>query len=1534
MVSRPLWGEGGTAIHWSPLMDAPDGAKSNIVIDIACVDRQAGICVGVLFPCLSTVRVKGLPELEPSTRSVTVIGAIGRKGGLIQLFELDDHSVVMQHATCDSKDFRSMVELCCGVGVATFGFKATGIEVQLAVEKQQRFAEKYLEFHPMTTVVCGDINSVETISEICTLAKRPGVLFAGFNCQPYSRAGSQQGALDDRSNSLHATLNIAYLLRTPIVILECVCEAATNKHVNQELDAFCAQCKYTRAEIQLKLEDLWPCKRERWWVILSASTLGKIPIRPLLPSFFRPTMVSQVLPKDLQLTPEDLDELVLSPYELERFMQFQKPVSKMLLNRGGLCPTLLHSLGSQVTACPCGCRSQGFSDHALSTRGLFGILMEAPGSVVINGIAHQKVRHPHPIELCMLSAIPVPEQWSKPLRLWLPGIGQQANPTQALWIMGNVLRHLEVVFQGVGTLSPQQMLEEYLERMLLQVRAINATNNALTQVPPPIVHENDDEEMPMVEQLPVACEHPLTETIPLQPHVGDEQSFTIYHPDLLTPYLVKLSSVDATVGHLKAAEVGMMPTINYLEVLDATTGFELPNDTLLAGRSIVVFVGPGFSPTSALTSSVTPVDDYVPIEADLIISPTMPFTVDAQESMMPSSSLCTGDVPAPPIETAAFLPPVEPLLALRSSEFLQMRPPIVASLQHVESMIRPNIQTDHRIQILETQGDSWADDEVRWHIVDLLKKVGYDVCIMLDPLIATTVIQTGNPSLIYQWHKTMPRTAECIVTVLWSDGHWVPQVWTWKSNSLIAHSWDAQGSVHRFNVLHDALAKALGVRTFLTHVSHRNFAQTTHCGICAIRFLHHFLVGRMLPTEQSDVVHLQGVAKEMFVADLSLNITVSRPWMWAQGMDASSHSRFLDLLVQHGVPPDTAESRAAVLTTAVGFTAVQRAVQGSVPWRSLKAIANQVRPPVQLVLPHELAAVVQAKIDKGIANPKKASKKPGQKPGAPQPPIALDPSKLQFDDNTFVSEDGSPLPMVAVSMLGPTATGIAIASPQDVSQFLKIGKVVSSLPLAVFVINGSEEQLQTSLTWAQARVPARCVVNQEPMLLTGFLVQMGGSIVSHATASKPHQVDFATAACVKVTVYRDGCTLSWNEFAKAPVKYILQCLLPLLVCDSGDADCSCSKYRKDDSTPIRDPVFDVWRRQWLSLSFRPSDQEAADIYAVNIRYLHLLENTLLSLSGAGGVFLEPRSLDGRDVCPMHQVIWMPRSTLDELQHLRQTMPQITGVVRMGSRLGLRTLTTHATEVNRLLRPDTVMLNSGPRQDYEIGPIPFGMDRAAVAALCESWHWKAKPVNPSRSIPGAMGMMWHVVAVAEPSATVFPTKVGDIVVSKLATKQSQSVRPSPVVASSATIKLCEVATDEAPVDPFVRNDPWNTPVAKLFLKNPPAADPVLALQQVEARIEKSVLAKIPKPVEAMEVDDDASQSQRLNLLEAQVQKLSQGQSMLEQRFDEGQRRTDAQFAQVHHQVTAQIESQGAHIEELFKGQLAQIESLLGKRSRHE
>ena len=315
--------------------------------------------------------------------------------------------------------------------------------------------------------------------------------------------------------------------------------------------------------------------------------------------------------------------------------------------------------------------------------------------------------------------------------------------------------------------------------------------------------------------------------------------------------------------------------------------------------------------------------------------------------------------------------------------------------------------------------------------------------------------------------------------------------------------------------LHDALAKAVNARTFVIHTHHRIDQALSACGICAVRYVDHFLQGKMLPTTTDEVWQLHAVGKHFFQQHLEEIEHVCRPWFWGNGLDKQVHQRLCDLLRQHGVTPEQLEHRIQVITLAIGTPAIQQALNGSAPWRSLKALANQCQPKVQLVLPDELRAVVDAKAASGIGNKKKAKQTDQSKPSKPAP---LDPTKLVFDDGAFVNEQGQSVQQLQVHQLGPLVEGVALAVYQDVEPFLRTSQLVANGGLAVFLLNVDEQSMTTNLTWAQCRVVLRRVANGEPMLVNGFLVQLGKSFIRQARAKHVIELPDVPAACVKAAM--------------------------------------------------------------------------------------------------------------------------------------------------------------------------------------------------------------------------------------------------------------------------------------------------------------------------------------------------------------------------------------------------------------------------------
>ena len=307
---------------------------------------------------------------------------------------------------------------------------------------------------------------------------------------------------------------------------------------------------------------------------------------------------------------------------------------------------------------------------------------------------------------------------------------------------------------------------------------------------------------------------------------------------------------------------------------------------------------------------------------------------------------------------------------------------------------------------------------------------------------------------------------------------------------MIASCWDIPGPPHAsLAVLHQSLATAVGSRTWTVHAVHRSFAVPEYCGLCALRFIDHMLRGKMLPANLDDVKKLHAAARSSYVQFLDSCATVSRPWIWAAGLEPKAYDRLHGLLEEHGVDSAQTKNRASLLIQAAGLPAVQGALTSGQPWRALKGVANKCRPVFQLVLPQELEQAVQKKAEAGGMRSKRKKQPSTPKPRLNQPmaPQALDPAKLIIDDEAFTAHDGTGLCQIQMKEIGPFALGVVLSTPEEASAYLKAGQLVSQGSLGLLLLNADEAQLDTSLTWASMRVVLRCLANSEPMIVPAYL---------------------------------------------------------------------------------------------------------------------------------------------------------------------------------------------------------------------------------------------------------------------------------------------------------------------------------------------------------------------------------------------------------------------------------------------------------------
>ena len=814
---------------------------------------------------------------------------------------------------------------------------------------------------------------------------------------------------------------------------------------------------------------------------------------------------------------------------------------------------------------------------------------------------------------------------------------------------------------------------------------------------------------------------------------------------------------------------------------------------------------------------------------------------------------------------------------------------------------------------------------------------------MLDPLLACQLVDAPDPWMVTKWLTGLTFEPCGIVTVVRLVTHWIPIVWRWYGDKLEAVTWRTlQDAETHLSALNKSLCCALGLSGCVTRGMCEPCSEVDLCGLSSVLFLRRELLFEGLPTSQADLMCTHAVMRRDFQQALPV-AGAFRPWIWGSGLDPQSLSRLSNILEQHGVPSPQIASRIQLAVQALGLVAVQKALLTAQPWRNLKSLANQSRPVFQWVLPEELKAAVEAK---GQTTKKAKQGKAQQAKPVPVKPIqssSLDPSKLVFVDGQFVDSKGSPLVQIQPSQLGPLSKGVALASASMVEQFLRAPGPISDTALGILLLDAHEPPTDSKLLWSQVRLAVRCAVNGEPVLIAGSLVQLGKEVVMKAQQQIVDQPPCADAACTKFAIYRDCIVGEWHDFVRSPIKYLVDNVPCLDVCSVQD--CKCEKWHQQANSVTSSPILDMWRKQWVNLSFHPTKPGDAEAFLVNCRHLASCSLAILSISGHAGIFSEPRTLDSKLPSREYQIIWLPKATFAEATHTAQVNADILGVARMGSRFGVRVEAAVAAEVSARLRPGSVMLAQGQRIEYEMGPLPFGMDRNGVVSLCKTINWVAKAINPTRTVNGDLGVVWLLHSViTEPPNNVLMTKTGEVVVSKILQKPAASVIPTSVVASNATATLC---AHNGGSDPWLVNDPWKSGVAKIPANRPVVNDAMTQLKDVEARLEQSLLSKLqPSGPQAMETDEleqklDAKidmhqrdNDARLSALESQMQQLSNRQISLEGTVQEHAQQTKAQFSQFQFQVSAQLESQSSKISDMFTKQMHEFEKLLEKRQRKE
>ena len=889
-----------------------------------------------------------------------------------------------------------------------------------------------------------------------------------------------------------------------------------------------------------------------------------------------------------------------------------------------------------------------------------------------------------------------------------------------------------------------------------------------------------------------------------------------------------------------------------------------------------------------------------------------------------------------PVHVCSSIQSLDPLLQLPGDRLTMLPMPTILSLQQWHAVMHQTTVTQERLALLQTQGSLMADDELRFHLNEVVcqrnKSVNAtypQVAYAVDPLLFTSWIGSGFASGAEWWSSVKPWLPEhfVLVTLARVQQHWIPLQFFIFRQTLHVFTWDEPERDHSvLKPVFEKLCSLMGCNHYVVDRTDRLFHCPDHCGAMAISYLQYVLLRTTVVETQEAVVSYHQDLRKAFELAILKHPTVPKPWIWGDGGEALA-ARLADVLKEHGVPKDLALSRAHSALKVLG----DKEVSTGVPWKQLKQLGNNAK--FQFVLPAELQVMIDANKERAVG-PKK-SQKPKAKRVPKHEDAALDPTKLHVLEGTFRC-NGQVLPQIGLSQVGPMAAGVILADAKDAAPYLKGSQPVSSEPLALLILGDVPDQMRLPQT--SVSVPCSCSINREPVLLDATMVQLGQHHVAKHEAPNAIILDQIDVATIKFTIFRDETEPDWKEIQRSPVRYLVNHFPLLKLC--LQEGCQCGAWHNPSKLATHEVIQDVWRRQFLTKTYKPAKAQDAYCYSVCLRVPEEIRLDLLSQSGHAGTYLEPRTHDAKGVDDEFVVVWAPKLSHSELQVMRQTRPAIIGLARVQERKGLRVRADQAQGVHDLVRPGTMYLPPGSKSQWLCGPFPYGCDRVAISKALDQIKWRARPLQPMMHCPGK-GTMWLIVSVDAPPASIIQMAHGEIVLSKHKSTTTDAVltKPAPV-ATAETLALCEPKASKSmkePVDLLQVHDPWKmTPPGLPAPAIAPSAQQ--SLREMEARIESAVMAKINAAPTNMESDDVQD---RITQLEQQVGGIMNKQTQLESTVHETAVQHTNHLGSMQQQINQQSTQLHGHLEShkqsmacMFESQMQQIRQLLSKRSREE
>ncbi len=1445
---------------------------------------------------------------------VTLFRVMKTKIGSKTWLKQTDQTFVAEHPIPASTQLGCVIETCAGIGAVDVGYEHVGAEIIAANEINPKFAE-VLESQGRK-VVRGDNTLPENVIE---LAKNgPCIVSGGVSCQPFSRLGDGNEGLDNRSRSLTGTLHMIHLLQAPVGIMECTPVAMQSKWFQSQLKQFCEQSGFKLHQKILELHHSWPAKRSRWWGVVSKPEIAvqDIPDMPKLafdPTFFH------LFPKLKPLEVFEADELALDLYELSNFHSQPKGVAASTIDYYKALPTATHSWGSQLKPCPCGCRQSGFRMERIAEKGLYGQLIPTKGYTGTKSHGFPSMRHMHAKEVALANGL-LPSTVSSHVgnqRLMLAGVGQMASPLQGMWVYSNIVANCEETIAH-QSISPLQIMEQYVEQLFHErdqmLNIGHADHNQYMQAFQQAWKSMVEPSPPVVDNDPIIDENPKTDASechkpakPLQPTTSQKgKGVGGQHSE---PFVQALSQdVVADESLIK-------------EVIRCETEFARVNQTDDFQKGGV----PGFAVLTSPPSSEDSIQHTMQTKCDQTktVEETKPIekrriqkcVIEVPDAKRLCVKIPEGTKVHQIADAEAKLGTMQQPITITDTMGKVLHPQTIAedmsNIRFQQGGLTPNkcpkgsngeipqLSMDTRENLLWQQEGWIAVDEMQFYagIVNSIKENHVHPCTSL-PDNPTKVVEFGK--VIYTMLQMADNLQAPVVTSFLEEAHWTPVSVERQNDIPIVQTTPMQ--VHHIRRMCE---ESFGETNF-QFVS-RAIPNEFHadCGFQALGWMMEVLAG--LDTQTPVTTKQAHVWRNVFHEHLirqDVHQTVVTHPLNIGGMQ-SQQDQLQQLIEMHGVVPQRSASCAEELINALGSSTIASIMKSSRPWPDLKARANLHKPPIRVVLPSELQEAIKNRAEYGPIGKKQNKTKAKV---SNESILQLQANQITVPYAVFKQEDGKEIGQIQPAQIHGSCKGVIIMNAAEAVPYLQVSQPVSQEGVALLIIDHEDQKLPEHKQIL--RIPAQCNATQEPIILTVAMYQIGKQTVSRNLPDQCIEIEEVANRVLRILVFRDQQINDWEEFAKGPVKMIMEqkpfCELP------------------------SQAVLDVWDRQFVNLRMQKETPVEAKVFMVNMRITKDHAEVVTATSGTSGMFIEPRSSNGRQPHDDYQVIWLPRKNFSEALVAKQMTKVNAVLVRYGDKYGLRVHNEHAQQVHGEHRPDLQYLDGSALKKFKVGPLPYGSTKQSIVNAFGKWGWAARPVGPQGQSSDRTGTMWLVQATTDPSHWVFQMQHGDVLISPETSVQTTHAKPS-VIASAKTIQSLKEASKPAmqrKEDPWLHKDPWQAYSSGSSSKEVSVAS---MQAQLESTIDKKIRESIPPQADC--VMTDATDS-RIVQLEHQVQQLTGSLQSFEQRQTAHNQTVYAQVQKMDQKMQDQHVTINRMLDSKLADQMQKIEALLTKRNRTE